>query len=107
MSQTDLLIVVFTLGILAFGYSIWFISNRILCTIFHRLTRMYELGWYSPKFMVLLLDVGRFLQIIFALNLAHRPLLHDVTTQTRNIWKLWASSWKIDVCEDAHSNDVM
>ncbi|VEB79039.1 Uncharacterised protein [Klebsiella quasipneumoniae] len=30
MSQTDLLIVVFTLGILAFGYSIWFISNRIL-----------------------------------------------------------------------------
>ena len=44
MSQTDLLIVVFTLGILAFGYSIWFISNRILCSIFHRLTKNVWIG---------------------------------------------------------------
>lgn len=44
MSQTDLLIVVFTLGILAFGYSIWFISNRILCSIFHRLTKNIWIG---------------------------------------------------------------
>lgn len=44
MSQTDLLIVVFTLGILAFGYSIWFISSRILLSIFHRLTKNIWIG---------------------------------------------------------------
>ena len=58
-------------------------------------------SWFLP------LDVGRYLQIIFALNLSHRHLLHDVTAQTRNIWKLQASSWKIDERKDAHSNDVM
>lgn len=53
MSQTDLLIVVFTLGILALAIPYGSFRKEYSAQYFIDLERMYELGWYRPKFMVL------------------------------------------------------
>lgn len=53
MSQTDLLIVVFTLGILAFAIPYGSFRSDCFARYFIGLQRIYELGRYRPKFMVL------------------------------------------------------